>query len=37
MGAVASAAVAALRRGDPPDAVRDAMCRASALALRAGG
>ncbi|WP_214404174.1 TetR/AcrR family transcriptional regulator [Pseudonocardia lacus] len=36
MGAVASAAVAALRRGDPPDAVRDAMRRAAALALAPG-
>jgi len=35
MGAVAGAAMVALRRGDPPDAVRDAMRRAAALALRA--
>jgi len=33
MGAVAAAAVVALRRGDPPEAVRDAMRRAAALAL----
>ncbi|MCO1654675.1 TetR/AcrR family transcriptional regulator [Pseudonocardia humida] len=37
LGAVATTAVAALRRGDPPDAVRDAMRRAAELALRAAG
>ncbi|WP_232663865.1 TetR/AcrR family transcriptional regulator [Pseudonocardia sp. TRM90224] len=35
MGAVAAAAVTALRRGDPPDGVRAAMRRAAAIAMRA--